>query len=44
MIADNPLLGVGYLGYQPALERDGGDRFFDLGRLDGATANANNQS
>ena len=43
MIEDNPLLGVGYMGYQPALERYGGDRFFNLDRHDGATANANNQ-
>ncbi len=43
MIADNPLLGVGYMGYQPVLARYGGDRFFDLAHLDGSTANANNQ-
>ena len=43
MIADNPLLGVGYMGYQPVLSRYGGDRFFDLAHLDGSTANANNQ-
>ena len=43
MIVDNPLFGVGYMGYQSALDRYGGDKFFDLGHLDGATANANNQ-
>lgn len=43
MILDNPLLGVGYMGYQRALDRYGGKKFFDLSKLDGATANANNQ-
>jgi O-Antigen ligase len=43
MIVDNPLFGVGYMGYQPALDRYGGDEFFDLAHLDGGTANANNQ-
>lgn len=43
MIADNPLLGVGYMGYERMLERYGGDRYFDLAHPDGATANANNQ-
>jgi O-antigen ligase len=43
MIVDSPLFGVGYMGYQPALDRYGGDEFFDLSHLDGGTANANNQ-
>lgn len=43
MIMDNPVLGVGYMGYEAALARYGGDRFFDLGHPDGSTANANNQ-
>src|SRR5205823_10964956 len=30
MILDNPLLGVGYMGYQRALEQYGGDAYFDL--------------
>jgi len=43
MLADNPLLGVGYMGYQTALPRYGGEKFFDLAHHDGGTANANNQ-
>jgi O-antigen ligase len=43
MIEDNPLLGVGFMGYQPALQRYGGAEFFDLDHPDGSTANANNQ-
>ena len=43
MIADNPLLGVGYMGYEYVLAHYGGDRLFDLTHLDGSTANANNQ-
>jgi O-antigen ligase len=43
MILDNPLLGVGYMGYQRALEQYGGDAYFDLQHPDGGTANANNQ-
>ena len=43
MILDNPLFGVGYMGYQQSLERYGGNQFFDLSKLDGGTANANNQ-
>ena len=43
MTLDNPLLGVGYMGYSASLERYGGDRFFNLSHPDGATANANNQ-
>ncbi|MEO6752106.1 MAG: O-antigen ligase family protein, partial [Chthoniobacteraceae bacterium] len=43
MIADNPLLGVGYMGYERMLERYGGDQYFDLAHPDGASANANNQ-
>ncbi|MEA3213640.1 MAG: O-Antigen ligase [Chthoniobacter sp.] len=43
MIADNPLTGVGYMGYEPALARYGGEKFFQLAHPDGATANANNQ-
>jgi O-antigen ligase len=43
MIVDNPLLGVGYMGYERALSHYGGDRYFDLNRPNGATANANNQ-
>jgi O-antigen ligase len=42
MILDNPLLGVGYMGYERALEQYGGDAYFDLEHLGGA-ANANNQ-
>ena len=43
MILDHPLLGVGYMGYQRVLGRYGGEKFFDLSKQDGATANANNQ-
>lgn len=43
MIADNPLLGVGYMGYEAALAHYGGGKFFDLDHPDGGTANANNQ-
>jgi O-antigen ligase len=43
MIVDNPLLGVGYMGYEQALPHYHGDRYFDLAKPDGATANANNQ-
>jgi putative inorganic carbon (HCO3(-)) transporter len=43
MILDNPLFGVGYMGYERALEHYGGDRWFDLSKRDGGTANANNQ-
>ena len=43
MIADNPLTGVGYMGYERALFHYGGEEFFNLAKLDGSTANANNQ-
>ena len=43
MILDNPMLGVGYLGYQTVLDRYGGAKVFNLEKLDGSTANANNQ-
>ncbi len=43
MILDNPVLGVGYMGYERALDHYGGDRFFNLAKHDGGTANANNQ-
>ncbi len=43
MIADNLFTGVGYLQYESALGRYGGERVFNLSRSDGATANANNQ-
>ena len=43
MIAANPLTGVGFLGYASALERYGGREFFNLDKIDGGTANANNQ-
>lgn len=43
IITNNPLLGVGYLGYQAVLHKYGGDKFFDLTKPDGSTANANNQ-
>jgi O-antigen ligase len=43
MILDNPLLGVGYMGYERALKQYGGDAYFDLQHGDGGTANANNQ-
>ncbi|MGH9257333.1 MAG: O-antigen ligase family protein [Vicinamibacterales bacterium] len=43
MILDNPLFGVGYMGYERSLERYGGDQFFDLSKPSGSTANANNQ-
>lgn len=43
MFTDNPILGVGYMGYERALERYGGGKYFDLEHPDGATANANNQ-
>lgn len=43
MIEENPLSGVGFMGYESALARYGGDREFDLNHPDGATGNANNQ-
>ena len=43
MFADNPLLGVGYMGYESVLAHYGGEKFFDLTHHDGGTANANNQ-
>jgi O-antigen ligase len=43
MIIDNPLLGVGYMGYERALASYGGAKYFDLDKPDGAQANANNQ-
>ena len=43
MIADNPLTGVGYMGYERALFHYGGEEFFNPAKLDGSTANANNQ-
>ena len=43
MILDNPLLGVGYMGYERTLAKYGGDAHFDLQHPDGGTANANNQ-
>ena len=43
MIEDNPLLGVGYMGYEAALPHYGGAKLFDLTHHDGGTANANNQ-
>ena len=43
MILDNPLLGVGYMGFEQALGKYGGDAYFNLQNPDGGTANANNQ-
>lgn len=43
MMVDNPLLGVGYLGYENALAKYGGEKYFNLEKPDGAQANANNQ-
>ena len=43
MVMDNPLTGVGFMSYESSLERYGGKRFFNLAKLDGGTANANNQ-
>ena len=43
MIADNPVLGIGYMGFESALPRYGGGQYFDLNRRDGGTANTNNQ-
>jgi O-antigen ligase len=43
MILDNPILGVGYMGYERALGQYGGDAYFNLQSSDGGTANANNQ-
>jgi O-antigen ligase len=43
MFADNPLTGVGFMGYNAALERYGGKEFFSLAKEDGGTANTNNQ-
>jgi len=43
MLADNLLLGVGYMGFEAALPHYGGEKFFDLEHHDGGTANANNQ-
>ena len=43
MLADNLATGVGYMGYEAALARYGGEKFFDLAHPDGGTANANNQ-
>ena len=43
MIERHPLFGVGFMGYQAALPRFGGAKYFDLDHPDGGTANANNQ-
>lgn len=43
MFEENPLTGVGYMGYERALFHYGGEKFFNLAKLDGGTANANNQ-
>lgn len=43
MIADNLFSGVGFMGFQHVLPEYGGEKYFDLSRPDGATANANNQ-
>ena len=43
MLTDNPLLGVGYMGYEAVLAHYGGAKFFDLTHHNGGTANANNQ-
>jgi O-antigen ligase len=43
MLTDNPLLGVGFMGYEDVLGRYGGAKYFDLDHPTGATANANNQ-
>jgi hypothetical protein len=43
MFLSNPLSGVGFMGYPLALERYGGARYFDLAKIDGGSANANNQ-
>jgi hypothetical protein len=43
MFTDNPLTGVGFMGYNAALERYGGKEFFSLAKVDGGSANANNQ-
>lgn len=43
MVMNNPLTGVGFMGYESSLERYGGKRFFNLSKIDGGTANANNQ-
>jgi hypothetical protein len=43
MFTDNPLTGVGFMGYNAALERYGGKEFFSLAKIDGGSANTNNQ-
>lgn len=43
VILDNPLLGVGFMGYANALPSYGARQYFDLGKADGGRANANNQ-
>ena len=43
IIEDNPVLGVGFQGYESAIVRYGGAFAFNLDRPDGATANANSQ-
>jgi O-antigen ligase len=43
MFEENPFTGVGYMGYERALFHYGGEEFFNLAKLDGGTANANNQ-
>jgi hypothetical protein len=43
MFTDNPMSGVGFLGYNAVLERYGGKEFFSLAKVDGGNANTNNQ-
>ena len=43
VILDNPLFGVGFMGYATALPEYGARQYFDFSKPDGGRANANNQ-
>ncbi len=43
IIMDNPILGVGFMGYAHALPKYGARQYFDPQKPDGGSANANNQ-
>ena len=43
VILDNPVFGVGFMGFANALPSYGARQYFDLSKPDGGRANANNQ-
>lgn len=43
VILDNPVFGVGFMGFANALPSYGARQYFDLAKADGGRANANNQ-